>query len=34
LVTGAIATGERCDGFDYQIYHRFHRVHSQNVTFS
>ena len=25
LVTGAIATGERCDGFDYQIYHRFHQ---------
>ena len=25
LVTGAIATGERCDGFDYRIYHRFHQ---------
>jgi hypothetical protein len=24
-VTGAIATGERCEGFDYQIYHRFHQ---------
>ena len=24
-MTGAIATGERCDGFDYQIYHRFHQ---------
>ena len=25
LVTAAIATGERCDGFDYRIYHRFHQ---------
>jgi hypothetical protein len=24
-VTAAIATGERCDGFDYRIYHRFHQ---------
>jgi hypothetical protein len=24
LVTGAIAPGERCDGFDYPIYPRFH----------
>jgi hypothetical protein len=24
LVTAAIATGDRCDGFDYRIYHRFH----------
>jgi DDE superfamily endonuclease len=25
LVTAAIATGDRCDGFDYRIYHRFHQ---------
>jgi hypothetical protein len=25
LVTAAIATGERCDGFDYRIYPRFHQ---------
>ena len=25
LVTAAIATGERCDGFDYRIYHRIHQ---------
>jgi hypothetical protein len=25
LVTAAIATGERCDGFDYRIYQRFHQ---------
>ena len=24
-MTGAIATGERCDGFDYPIYPRFHQ---------
>ena len=23
LVTGAVSTKERCDGFDYRIYHRF-----------
>ena len=25
LVTAAVATGERCDGFDYRLYHRFHQ---------
>ena len=25
LVTAALATGDRCDGFDYRIYHRFHQ---------
>jgi hypothetical protein len=25
LMTAAIATGDRCDGFDYRIYHRFHQ---------
>jgi hypothetical protein len=25
LVTAAIATGDRCDGFDYRISHRFHQ---------
>jgi hypothetical protein len=25
LMTTAIATGDRCDGFDYRIYHRFHQ---------
>ena len=25
LVTAAIATEERCDGFDYRVYHRFHQ---------
>jgi hypothetical protein len=25
LVTAALATGERCDGFDYRIYPRFHQ---------
>jgi SRSO17 transposase len=25
LVTAAITTGDRCDGFDYRIYHRFHQ---------
>ena len=24
-MTAAIAPGERCDGFDYRIYHRFHQ---------
>jgi hypothetical protein len=24
-VTAALATGDRCDGFDYRIYHRFHQ---------
>jgi hypothetical protein len=24
-VTAAIATGDRCEGFDYRIYHRFHQ---------
>jgi hypothetical protein len=25
LVTAAIATGDRCEGFDYRIYPRFHQ---------
>jgi hypothetical protein len=25
LVTAAIATGKRCDGYDYRIYHRFYQ---------
>jgi hypothetical protein len=24
-MTVAIATGDRCEGFDYRIYHRFHQ---------
>jgi hypothetical protein len=31
LVTAAITTGDRCDGFDYRIYHRFHQ--SQELAY-
>jgi Transposase DDE domain len=31
LVTAAIATGDRCDGWDYRIYHRFHQ--SQELAY-
>jgi hypothetical protein len=30
-VRGAIATGERCEGFDYRIYPRFH--HEQELAY-